>query len=114
MQEVVGMRDSVAIAKYKPTEGALRLHYVGSGDKPITAILTGSELPVHLPTHVLDVEERSGRRSLELTITPRGKVFDLEVTDEGQVARGMGIVGPEFRDSVLAAGGGAKLVPLGS
>ena len=46
MQEVVGMRDSVAIAKYKPTDGALRMHYVGSGDEPVTAILrVGSRSP---------------------------------------------------------------------
>lgn len=97
------MRDSVAIAKYKPTDGALRMHYVGSGDEPVTAILTGLSSPFTPGTHVLDVEEQSGRRCVELTITPRGKVFDLEATDEGRIARGMGIVDPEFGDSLLVS-----------
>ena len=45
---------------------------------------------------------------------PRGKVFDLEATDEGRIARGMGIVDPEFGDSLLVSWWWGGIVPLGS
>jgi hypothetical protein len=100
-----GLRTSVAVAKYTPAgHGKVRVHFLDVGDEVREATLTGVSSLFRGGTHAIDFEEDGSRRSMELTITPRGKVFDLEVAPSGSTsAHGMGIIDPEFSNSLLVS-----------
>jgi hypothetical protein len=100
-----GLRTSVAVAKYTPVgHSTIRVHFLDVGDEVREATVTGVSSLFLGATHTIDLEEDGSRRSMELTITPRGNVFDLEVAASGSIlAHGMGIVDPEFSNTLLVS-----------
>jgi len=102
---VTGLRNAVAVAKYTASDGALLLRFATAADTVSGATIEGLASPLLAGTHAVDLVEGDRRRSLELTIMPRGKVFDLVADgDGGRIsARGMGIADPEFPDSLLVS-----------
>ncbi len=93
-----------AVAKYTPAEGGgvIVVYLCDAGDVH-HATLAGIDSPLTPGRHQATVSENDRTNSFELTIEPRGKVFDLTATVDGAFAHGIGIVDPEFPKSLLVS-----------
>jgi hypothetical protein len=113
-QPAAGIRASVAVAKYSPRDGGLQIAYLAGDDAVTLATLEGLDSPLVAGSYRVDLVVGNRRRELELTISPRGKVFDLAASGlDGVTARGMGITDPEFPDCLLVSWWWSKWRPAG-
>jgi hypothetical protein len=110
-----GVRANAAVAKYAASRSGLRAHYLGGEGSLMNATIEGIESPLETGTRIVTLVRGKARRPLELTITARGRVFDLRTssTDGVVSARGMGMVDPEFQDSLLVSSWSGDLRPAG-
>ena len=107
-------RDTMAVARYSPAAGGgLEVHFLDNGNEVRTATMSGVGSPLAAGVHEVRFTEREDARPLRLTITRRGKVFDLKAHDGQKVALGTGIADPEFPDSLLVSWWCAETRPAG-
>jgi hypothetical protein len=94
----------MAVARYSPaSSGGVQAHFLDHGDDVRSATISGLDSPLLPGTHQASFTERGTSRALELTITPRGRVFDLQAEGGAGPSRGMGIVDPEFPGTLLVS-----------
>jgi hypothetical protein len=116
-----GLRATGVVAKYSPTphppESAprLRVHYLTGEGALVEASLEGIDSPLCSGAHEVTFVRGTRRQAISLTIAPRGKVFDLEArgADDASPIQGLGIVDPEFEESLLVSWGCARHRPTG-
>jgi hypothetical protein len=107
-------RATMAVAKYSAASGGgVQAHFLDDGDEVRVATISGLDSPLVTGTHQVGFSERGISRPLQLTITPRGKVFDLKAGDGTRTALGMGIADPEFPDALLVSWWCGEIRPAG-
>jgi hypothetical protein len=97
-----------AVARYVPGTGDV--HYLKSGEDVTTTVTTGLTTPLEPGTYQLGLEQPA---DVELTISARGQVFDLFAQTDLCAAHGLGIVDPEFTDSLLVSWWSGDARPAG-
>ena len=97
-------RLAMAVARYSPgSDGGVQVHFLDHGDEVRAATISGLDSPLLAGTHEVTFTERGASRPVRLTITPRGKVFDLKCGDGASPALGVGIADPEFPGTLLVS-----------
>lgn len=103
-----------AVAKVSPRPGGgLQITYLCDAGETGQAVVTGIDSPLCAGAHVAVMAMDADSVDVELDIRRRGNVVDLTAGLCGITAHGMGIVDPEFPDSLLVSWSWGNEAPTG-